>query len=589
VIRHNIQNMIHLFLYNSQADCRRTALQAMWVLVIGHLLLFASCARPGAPTGGLKDSTPPKIDSAASTPNMLTRFDRKTIVLKFDEWVTLSEQNTQIIVSPPLKTKRVPEVVLKGKTVTVKIPEEEQLRPNTTYTINFGNSVKDLHEGNPAKDLRFVFSTGDHIDSLTVMGKVVKAFGAEPIENAAIMLYENLSDSVPVKEKPYYYTRSDKEGAFQISNVRSGSFKIIAIEDKDQNLLWNGNDELIGFLDAPLLRNDTFLGIPVTLRMHKNQPSRVRLGEKTNLQYGQIRLQYNAPPDSVVFSTLPTDKARLLIEKNMDSVLVWYDLRDTTPIKLLAGRDTVTVRNFSKADFMKQHQMAWAGESTASRSARSKFQTTSTPASVQTLIQNPARDANLAFSFPVSAYDTARWVLRVDSQIIYQLRVHKDTLKPRNLTFSANWLPEKTHELLLLPGAITDFWGKSNTDTLRRKFTAIGEKQLGDLTLTVEDLIPGRHYLLELLSGNKVEETRAFKAESSSKKLIFNKLISSTYTAELTEDGNANARRDAGDYFKNRLPERIFKKELTALRPGWELEASMKAGEKQDEKKTDKK
>ncbi len=589
---HNTQEMTQIFqFYRQRTGCSCywcPIAQAISVLSGVFILLFMSCARPGAPTGGLKDSTPPKIDSVASTPNMLTRFDRKTIVLKFNEWVTLSDQNTQIIVSPPFKTKRVPEVVLKGKTVTVKIPEEEQLKPNTTYTINFGNAVKDLHESNPAKDLRFVFSTGDYIDSFTVLGKVVKAFGAEPVENAAIMLYENLSDSIIVKEKPYYYTRSDKEGAFQISNVRSGSFKIVAIEDKDQNLLWNGNDELIGFVDAPLLRNDTALGRPLNLRMHKNQPSRVRLSEKTSLQYGLVRLQYNAPPDSVVFSCLPADKASLLIEKNIDSVLVWYDLRDSTPIKLLAGRDTVAVRNFSKPDFIRTHQLTWAGELAINKFGRGKTPASNTPTPVLTIIQNPARNANLAFSFPIMGYDTARWVLKVDSQTIHKLRVSKDTLRPRSLAFSANWLPEKTHELLLLPGAVTDFWGKTNTDTLRRKFTAIGDKQLGDLTLTVDGLIPGTHYLLELLSGNKVEESRAFKADSESKKLIFNKLISATYSAELTEDLNANARRDAGDYFKNRLPERVFKKELTALRPGWEVEASVRASDKQEEKKLNK-
>jgi Bacterial Ig-like domain len=585
--------MTYLFRYNnwsiSGAQHRHPSGYILIGMTWGFLLFLNACARPGAPTGGPKDNAAPKIDSAASTPNMLTRFDRKTITLKFDEWVTLSEQNTQIIVSPPLKTKRVPEVVLKGKTVVVKIPEEEQLRPNTTYTINFGNAVKDLHEGNPAKDLRYVFSTGDYIDSLTVLGKVIQAYSAEPVENAAIMLYENLADSVPVKEKPYYYTRSDKQGAFQISNVRSGTFKIIAIEDKDQNLLWNGSDEIIGFLDAPLLRNDTFLGIPLTIRMHKNQSSRVRLSEKTTLQYGQMRLQYNAPPDSITFGTLPEDKAKLLIEKNVDSVLIWYDLRDTTPIKLLAGPDTVAVRNFSRTDFMKVHQIGWAGESSTVRSGRGKTQTANTPAQVLTIIQNPARAANLAFSFPIMAYDTALWVMRVDSQVIRNLRVNKDSLRPRQLNFSANWLPEKTHELLLLPGAITDFWGKINSDTLRRKFTIIGDKQLGDLNLTVDDLVPGTHYLLELLNGNKVEETRFFKAETASKKLIFNKLIAGTYNAELTEDLNANARRDAGDYFKNRLPERVFKKELTALRPGWEVEAGMKASEVQEAKKTDKK
>ena len=150
------------------------------------LLLLSSCARQGAPTGGPKDTTPPRVDSLASTPNYAVRFQEKKIELRFDEWVTLSDVATQVVVSPPLRTKRVPDISLKGKTVVVEIPENDTLRPNTTYTINFGNAIKDLHEGNPAKDLRFVFSTGDFIDSLSVAGIVTDAYKLEPVENVAV-------------------------------------------------------------------------------------------------------------------------------------------------------------------------------------------------------------------------------------------------------------------------------------------------------------------------------------------------------------------------------------------------------------------
>ena len=99
------------------------------------LLLLSSCARQGAPTGGPKDTTPPRVDSLTSTPNYATRFQEKKIELRFDEWVTLSEVATQVVVSPPLRTKRVPDISLKGKTVVVEIPENDTLRPNTTYAL----------------------------------------------------------------------------------------------------------------------------------------------------------------------------------------------------------------------------------------------------------------------------------------------------------------------------------------------------------------------------------------------------------------------------------------------------------------------
>ncbi len=150
-------------------------------------------------------------------------FSQRRIELVFDEWVTLSDVGTQVVVSPTLLKR--PEVKLKGKKVVVELPEEDTLRPNTTYTINFGTAVKDLHEGNPAENLRFVFSTGDYLDSLTVNGSVVDAFTGDPVEKVSVMLYENLGDSVPRKERPYYFARTNKTGQFSIQNVRPGRFK----------------------------------------------------------------------------------------------------------------------------------------------------------------------------------------------------------------------------------------------------------------------------------------------------------------------------------------------------------------------------
>jgi hypothetical protein len=220
------------------------------------MALFA-CARQGAPTGGPEDVTPPKVDSSLSTPNFSTRFNQKKIVLSFDEWIVLADVGTQVVISPPLLTKKVPDVTLKGKTITVVIPEQETLRPNTTYTINFGTSIKDYHKGNPAKDLRFVFSTGDFLDSLTVKGTIVDALSGEPIENISFFLYDKFEDSITIKEKPFYFAKTDKTGQFLIENVKKGTFKCVAVEDLDQNLRWTGALERVGFPDSLFVVSDT--------------------------------------------------------------------------------------------------------------------------------------------------------------------------------------------------------------------------------------------------------------------------------------------------------------------------------------------
>lgn len=550
----------------------------------GFLLLLSSCARQGAPTGGPKDTTPPRVDSLTSTPNYAVRFQEKKIELRFNEWVTLSEVATQVVVSPPLRTKRVPDISLKGKTVVVEIPENDTLRPNTTYTINFGNAIKDLHEGNPAKDLRFVFSTGDFIDSLSVAGIVTDAYKLEPVENVAVMLYDDLADSVLLKSKPFYFARTDKTGQFKIPNVKTGRFKVVAVDDKDQNLLWNGGDERLAFLLEPVaLVGDSIQSKPLALRLFQDQPL-LRSKDRVSRNFGQVKINYNGPPDTIALRSDPPG-LRLIPEKQGDTLLVWYDRTDSTAWRVLAGRDTIQVKSTTRAAFMRNHRCTWGDELAAAPAAgagRRVSRTTAAPpptVSIKTISQHPARRAMLPFNFPIEKVDTTRWNIVQDSIDITSFSVLPDSASPRNLTLRLDWKPEKHYLLTLLPGAITDLYGTSNADTLRRKFSVLSEKQLGDLNLTLKDLLPGTPYFLQLLNGVNLETERRFAATAAEQKILFRQLPAATYTARLIEDRNGNARWDAGRYFDRRQPEPLFQKQLPALRANWEVEATMQAGE----------
>lgn len=278
--------------------------------------LFA-CARQGSPTGGPKDTDPPKVDTTSSTRNFSTRFSERRIELAFNEWVTLSDVGTQVVISPPLAKR--PEITLKGKKVIVELDEKDTLRDNTTYTINFGTAVKDLHEGNPAKDLRFVFSTGDFLDSLTIRGIVSDAFTGEPIDNVSVMLYDNLSDSVVRKEKPYYFARTDKSGQYNIQNVRAGAFKVAAIEDASGDLKWDGQNERIGFPDSLLHLNDSTSGL-LNFRLFRSQP-KFRLFDSKTLRYGLVKLAFTATPDTVTVRT-ETPDVRFLTKHVHDTLLI---------------------------------------------------------------------------------------------------------------------------------------------------------------------------------------------------------------------------------------------------------------------------
>jgi hypothetical protein len=203
-------------------------------LCIALATLANGCANIGSLNGGAKDVTPPRVLTARSTPNFQTNFKKQPIKLVFDEYIKLDDVFKQVVISPPLDES--PEVVSNdSRSVILTFGKDVVLRENATYTINFGSAVKDLNEGNIAQNLRFVFSTGDHIDSLTVVGRIVDAVSGQPVDGALLMLYDNFSDTIVRKKKPFYFGRTEKDGIARIENVREGSFKAFALVDKDQN------------------------------------------------------------------------------------------------------------------------------------------------------------------------------------------------------------------------------------------------------------------------------------------------------------------------------------------------------------------
>lgn len=592
---HSINTLIH----QSFISVRRILSGGSGAGLFG-LLVLVSCARQGVPSGGPKDTQPPQVDTVASTPNFSTRFDQKRIELKFDEWVVLSDVLTQVVVSPPLAKR--PEVVLKGKTVVLTFDKAEVLYPNTTYTVNFGNSVKDLHEGNAAKDLRFVFSTGDFIDSLTFKGILTDAFTGEPVENISVLLYENFADSAVRKERPYYFSRTDKSGLYTFQNLRAGRYRVVALEDSDQNLRWDGELERIGFRDSALVVNDS-LGGTVNFKLFKNHPKFLLVGLNAT-RFGLVRVGFNTPVDAFEIQTLAPAGLKTLVEKTPDSLLVWYDLPQDTAWSLLftspelrarneesaalglirSEFDTIPVKKLSRTDFLTSHRLDF-GDVAAPAPTRGRAQQAPAKApSVKTIVQTASKPVHLGFNLPISNFDTARWIISVDSNRLVDFQVRPDSLSPRRLHCSADWKEGKTYKFTFLPGALTDFWGAANPDTLLRIFNVVTGKQLGTLSMTLENLRPGTPYLLQLLNGTNLEEERRFVAENENKTLIFKDLQVAGYSARLVEDLNGNGRWDTGRFNEKRQPEQVFNKKFDPLRANWELKVTFPIESSQKQK-----
>ncbi|MCI5057586.1 MAG: Ig-like domain-containing protein, partial [Flavobacteriales bacterium] len=167
------------------------------------LVTVVSCAQQQAPTGGPKDTAPPRIISS-NPQNFSTGFNEDFIELEFNEFVQLKGIQKQMIISPPLKEKL--DIKTKGK--SVRLPMPKSLKPNVTYVINFGEGITDITEFNPLDSNLFVFSTGDFIDSLKIRGKVKDAKSLKPLDAILVMLYEENIDSLPYQIKPTYVGKS---------------------------------------------------------------------------------------------------------------------------------------------------------------------------------------------------------------------------------------------------------------------------------------------------------------------------------------------------------------------------------------------
>lgn len=210
--------------------------------------LAQRCANAVAPTGGPKDEIPPKVVEEVPE-NRSINFSGKKIEITFDEYITLENANQNVLISPPLSEK--PDIKLKNKTVVIKF--KETLAENTTYTINFGEAIKDLHESNLFKDYVYSFSTGDYIDTLRIAGKVLYAEDKKPVEGAYVSLYsadhDNL-DSLPLSAKPDYLTKTDKEGNFRLDGLADKKYLVFAIKDVNSNLYFDLPNEEVAFLDT---------------------------------------------------------------------------------------------------------------------------------------------------------------------------------------------------------------------------------------------------------------------------------------------------------------------------------------------------
>ncbi len=520
------------------------------------LALLWGCATPTPPSGGPKDETPPGIVREKSTPNFQTGFRKQTISLTFDEWVQLDDAFNQVVISPPIGEF---DLRIKGKTVQFFFNEQDTLRPEATYTINFGEAIKDLTEKNPADNLRFVFSTGDYLDSLRLKGRVVDAFTGLPVENALFMLYDNLTDSVVHKERPFYFGKTNKEGFFAIENIKYGDFKGFALKDADFDYQFSQKTEPVGFPDTLIRMQDTVVK-NLTLQLFTEEAP-VQVLDVDTSRYGLVKLVFNRSPQEV--QAFPDNlDGNLIPDLERDTLRLWYHQPSGLEWRLFLRSDTLafdTLLIQPKPGGKFPDLLPFGG---------------ATPKTVLSVL--PGNPLKIRFNRPLTRADTALVSLFQDTfpaPVRPELGI--DSVPNRELLVTHRWKEGSIYRLEILPGGMTDIYGNTNQDTIVRNIKTDLLKTYGNLKLTVAGLDSTMAYLIEITTkdGN-VLESFLVKNQPGAER-AFQHLKPAEYTVRIVTDWNGNGRWDTGNYAKKRQPEPVFRQVLEQLRANWDLEATV--------------
>ncbi len=577
------------------------------ILITASLLLMAffaqQCANAVAPTGGPKDNTPPRVVEAVPV-NQSINFSGKKIEITFDEYITLENANQNVLISPPLSEK--PDIKLKNKTVVVKF--KENLAPNTTYTINFGPSIKDLHEGNPFKDYVYSFSTGDHIDTLAIAGKVLKADDKKPAEEVYVGLYaadrDNL-DSLPMSVAPNYITKTDKEGRFSLNGLADKKYLVFALKDVNANLYYDLPNEEVAYLDTLVqasclqkpalpsvdstmrdsLAMDTVVkvidtvvfetktttmydqnALNLTLYMFTEVDSTQVLLEKKLVEEGLLRFVFRHPAQNAAIMTpemLP-DSFNLVTRHSAAYDTVWWYFTPNVKDSLWVQVKYDTLINDSTRYSLKFKDKKIRNKKPETLKVRNNLK------GRDGLI--PGEDLILTFSEPIVRYamrDSS--VFQCDTLIYYDTlafeQVDDQGLKYR-LT---NPISTDYRYGFEVPDSVFfGIRGRTN-ERIKTDFHVLNDDEYGNIYITVVPPKGMKQVIVQLTdeSGNVLKE----QLVSQKEEVMFDFLMPAKYKLRAILDADGNGKWSTGNYHRHTLPETVIEyKDALDLKAGWDID-----------------
>lgn len=530
-------------------------IQSLFLIVL--ILSFSHCAKKGRPSGGPKDEDAP-LFVTADPPYENINFNKDEINIYFNEYIKLKNINDQLIISPPLNPANPSLISPQGspsKFINIKILDT--LLANTTYIFDFGSSVEDNNESNKLERFKYVFSTGNYIDSLTLAGSVKNAYKSEDIKNIKLLLYRldsSYTDSAVYKRKPDYVTSTLDSSNYQFSNLRKGKYLLIGLNDLRSDYLFNPFTDEIGFLnDTISLPRDTLINRSIPI-FKEELPYTFKRGKE--IKKGQLIFGYQGNPSNLTIETLSEVPENFLTisfkEKEKDTLNLWH-----TPIE----RDSLIFKVINKNTI-----------DTVVVKLRKKKRDSLTITELNRSILNYKDTLFFGANNPIIKLDTSK-IKFVDADTIKVPYTPFISKKESKIGFLFKKKLKTIYRLNLYPNAFTDIFNQTN-DTVAAQFRTRSLDDYGEIILAIQNP-ESTPVIIQLIDIN--DKTVAQEITSRTETITFSYLSPKKYKVRIMYDTNNNGKWDTGNYLKKQQPELIeFFPETFELRANWTINETIK-------------
>ena len=515
------------------------------------LFILVGCAKRGTITGGLKDTIAPVLKMSFPK-NFSTNFKGDQIKLVFDENIKLKNLNKQLIISPPMKSEPLILPTTASKTITIKI--KDTLQPNTTYSFNFGQSIADNNEGNPLDQFKYVFSTGDYIDSLSLGGTVKSAYDKEVESFVSVMLYEvndAFKDSIVYKENPRYITSTlDSLKTFRLENLKAGKYLLVAMKDVNNNNKYNPKTDKIGFsTEFITIPNDTLFELELfkeKLPFKAFKPSqasgnRLLLGYEGKINSAAARPKIILKNNNAILSNIVTKLPK------KDSLQIWFKPLKADSLSLAVEKEKYKADFTFKIKDQKKDTLSISTLQAGNLKFRERFTLESTT--------------------PLIRFENSKISLTNNAKTAVPFTTEYDEFNQK-LYFDFKKEPSESYTVNILPGALTDFFEKSN-DSLSYKITTKSMADYGNLTVTLQNV---KQFPVIVELTNEKGDVLASEYTEDKTTLDFNLVEPAIYSLRAIYDLNKNKEWDSGNYLEKRQAEEViyFSNEID-VRANWDV------------------